>query len=74
MLPHSKNIYVTYSDSSKHFYATRGIKPGSFRLQHVSEDYIYIELKSVDPKQAQALIIYLQKQISKMCKSTGPSS
>ena len=54
-LPHPKNIYTTDSDLFKNFYASRGIKPGSFRLQQVSEDYIYKELKSLDPKKSTGL-------------------
>ena len=54
-LPSPRNIYSTDSELFKNFYKKRGIIPGSFKLQPVSEEFIRKELNGLDPKKSTGL-------------------
>ena len=54
-LPTASGIYSTNSKKFKDFYSNKGITPGSYKLNEVSQDFIQSELKSLNPKKSTGL-------------------
>ena len=54
-LPTASGIYSTNSKKFKDFYSNKGITPGSYKLNEVSQDVIQSELKSLNPKKSTGL-------------------
>ena len=52
MLPTAPNIFTTNTDVFKNYYQNKNVIPNSFMLNHITENFVFKELNSLNPNKS----------------------
>ena len=72
-LPSAKGTFSTKSDLFKSFHRSKDIRPGHFTLQPVSSEYVYRELRNLNPQKSTSLDKIAPKFLRDGAKQLAPA-